>query len=98
MLLELDELRAEKEKLRLDFEQDERTHRRQLGDQIAETKLFHSEKESLKSKSDAQEEELRMSQRKQDESQQEKTKLKRELDKTISRLEESGHKFKYINN
>jgi predicted nucleic acid-binding Zn-ribbon protein len=84
LLGELEELRAEKEKLRLDIEQEERTHKRQLADQIAESKLYHSEKESLKSKSV----------RKQDELQQENTKLKRELDRTVSRLEENGHKFK----
>jgi hypothetical protein len=94
LLGELEELRAEKEKLRLDIEQEERTHKRQLADQIAESKLYHSEKESLKSKSDSQEEDLRVSVRKQDELQQENTKLKRELDRTVSRLEENGHKFK----
>jgi hypothetical protein len=94
LLGELEELRAEKEKLRLDIEQEERTHKRQLADQIAESKLYHSEKQSLKSKSDSQEEDLRVSVRKQDELQQENTKLKRELDRTVSRLEENGHKFK----
>lgn len=95
MLSELEEVRAAKEKQKLDAEQQDRTNKRQLADMFSESKLYHSEKESLKVKSDAQQDELRISIRRQDDLVQENTKLKRELDKTISRLEENAHQHKY---
>lgn len=95
-MAELDELRAEKEHIRTEFEQAERAHKRQIADQLSESKLFLSEKDTFKSKSDSLEDEIKISQRKVDELQQENTNLKRELDKTVNRLEENGHKFKYF--
>ena len=42
--------RAEKEKLRIDFEQQDRNSKRQIAEQIANAKSFQSEKETLQSK------------------------------------------------
>ncbi|KAI8911610.1 hypothetical protein EDD86DRAFT_120885 [Gorgonomyces haynaldii] len=96
ILSELDQVRAEKEKQRLDFEMQERTHKRQLADQLSAAQLLHSERDALKSKCDSLEEQSRVVQRKADEYSLENTRLKRELDKTISKMEETQHTFKYV--
>ncbi|KAI8895926.1 hypothetical protein BC833DRAFT_131093 [Globomyces pollinis-pini] len=50
LLNELDQVRGEKEDLRILFEQEERNHKRQLADYISTSKSLHSEKDSLQSK------------------------------------------------
>jgi predicted nucleic acid-binding Zn-ribbon protein len=50
LLSEIEELRALQEKQYIDFEQKERSFKRQLTDQIAEAQIQFSEKEALRSK------------------------------------------------
>jgi uncharacterized coiled-coil DUF342 family protein len=79
-------------------EQEERIHKRQITDQIAAAKGFHSEKESLQSRVHVLEEDIRITNRRKDELVEENQRLKKELDKTISRMEESTHQYKYHTN
>lgn len=95
LLAEVDDLRAEKEKLRLDYEIDDRTQKRQLHDQLSDAMLYRSERDALKTKCESIEEELRVSNRIQDEYQTENVKLKREIDKNLSKLEENNHAYLY---
>lgn len=93
LLDELDEIRCEKENLRLSFEQEERNHKRQLADHLSISKTYHSEKESLKSKCYALEEESRLNLNKKAETQEENNRLRKELDKTIGMMEDMAHKL-----
>ncbi|KAJ3314058.1 Centrosomal protein of 83 kDa [Boothiomyces sp. JEL0838] len=93
LLQELDQLRAEKEDLRLLSEQEERNHKRQLAEYIAASKGFHSEKESLQARCNAMEEEMRLLLRKQDDTKEDCNRLRKELDKNLNIIEENAHRY-----
>ncbi|KAJ3275098.1 Centrosomal protein of 83 kDa [Terramyces sp. JEL0728] len=93
LLQELDQLRSEKEDLRLLSEQEERNHKRQLAEYIAASKGFHSEKESLQSKCYSMEEEMRLLLRKQDDTKEDCNRLRKELDKNLNLVEENAHRY-----
>jgi chromosome segregation ATPase len=85
--------RAEKENLKLLAEQEERNHKRQLADMLAASKSYHSEKETLQSKCYSLENELRQAHNQKAESFEEAIRYKKELDKTISLMEEANHRY-----
>ncbi|KAH6571142.1 hypothetical protein BASA50_007878 [Batrachochytrium salamandrivorans] len=93
LLSELDEVRAEKEKNKLDYEQSCRSHTRQLAEHLGEANALKTEKDSLQAKVVSLEQEVSMSLRRQDELGSECISLKKELEKANSRLEESAHQF-----
>ncbi|KAL5038578.1 establishment of centrosome localization, variant 2 [Batrachochytrium dendrobatidis] len=93
LLSELDEVRAEKEQLRLDYEQNLRSHKRQLAEQLGEAKVLQTEKDSLQANVASLEQELSKTLRHQDDLTAECISLKKELDKTKSRMEENTHQF-----
>jgi hypothetical protein len=85
-------LRAVKEGIRLEYEQEERTHKRQLVDLVSASKNVQAEKESLQAKCNILEEEVRITDRKKNELLEENNRLRKELDKNMSLLEENAHK------
>ena len=89
----METFRTQKETLRLTYEQEERNHKRQIVDHLAVSKTLHSEKESVQSKCQSLEEELRQTLSKKIEIQEENNRLKKELDKTIGMMEEMAHKL-----
>lgn len=89
-------IRTEKEELRLQSEKEERNHKRQLADHISASKGFHSEKDSLQSRCNVLEDELRIVNRRKDELMEESARTKKELEKTISMMEDNCHKFKSL--
>jgi chromosome segregation ATPase len=93
LLQELDDIRAAKEELRIQSEKDERLFKRQLADQISVGKSFQSEKDSLQSKCNVLEDEMRVIQRQKEDLVQELNRLRKELDKVVNRLEENAHQY-----
>ncbi|KAJ3321603.1 Centrosomal protein of 83 kDa [Boothiomyces sp. JEL0866] len=93
LLQELDQIRSEKEDLRLLSEQEERNHKRQLAEYIAASKGFHSEKEALQARCISMEEEIRLLLRKQDETKEDCNRLRKELDKNLNLIEENAHRY-----
>eukprot|EP00842_Homolaphlyctis_polyrhiza_P006863 jgi/Hompol1/766/HPOL_001366-RA len=93
LLSELDELRAVKEQLKVDYEQMERVHKRQLAEHLSEAKNLASERDSLVCRLSSLETELKATLNRQDDLLTENKAITKELDKTKSRLEESAHEF-----
>ncbi|KAJ3022658.1 Centrosomal protein of 83 kDa [Thoreauomyces humboldtii] len=94
MVQELEELRAEKEKLRLDLEQASRLHKRTLTSETALSKSLQAEKDALAVRITAQESEMAQTLRTLDQLTEANADLTKELDKTRSRMEEVSHRFK----
>ncbi|KAJ3036012.1 hypothetical protein HDV00_003147 [Rhizophlyctis rosea] len=93
LLSELEEIRAEKENLRIEYEQQERNSRRKLTDEVAHAKMIAAEKEGLQAKLSSLENHMVVYLRQQDQLTEENARLAKELDKTRNTLEETIHKF-----
>ncbi|KAJ3158432.1 Centrosomal protein of 83 kDa [Geranomyces michiganensis] len=94
MLPELDELRAEREKLHLDFEQAARLHTRKLADEVAHSKTLQAEKDGLAVKLATAAAETAETLRSLDHATEQIADLTKELDRTRSKLDEASHLYK----
>lgn len=93
MLSELDELRASKETIRVEYEQQERLHQRRLMDEISNAKQVQADKDAFASQVLLLQQELRDVHTTNDRVQEENSRISRECNRVSSKLEESGHKF-----
>ncbi|KAJ3179603.1 Centrosomal protein of 83 kDa [Geranomyces variabilis] len=94
MLPELEELRAEREKLHLDMEQASRLHIRKLADEVAHGKALQAEKDGLAVKLATAASESAETLRTLDHATEQVADLTKELDRTRSKLDEAAHLFK----
>ncbi|KAI8919406.1 hypothetical protein DFJ77DRAFT_508284 [Powellomyces hirtus] len=98
MLPELEELRAEKEKLHIDNEQLSRLSKRRLLDEISHSKSLQAEKDALAVKLATIEAESAQTLRSLDQATENNVDLTKELDRARSRLDEVSHQFKVETN
>ncbi|KAI8591658.1 hypothetical protein BDZ88DRAFT_28169 [Geranomyces variabilis] len=94
MLPELEELRAEREKLHLDMEQASRLHVRKLADEVAHSKALQAEKDGLAVKLATAASESAETLRTLDHATEQVADLTKELDRTRSKLDEAAHLYK----
>ncbi|KAJ3149970.1 Centrosomal protein of 83 kDa [Geranomyces variabilis] len=94
MLPELEELRAEREKLHLDMEQASRLHVRKLADEVAHSKALQAEKDGLAVKLATAASESAETLRTLDHATEQVADLTKELDRTRSKLDEAAHFYK----
>ncbi|KAJ3166718.1 Centrosomal protein of 83 kDa [Geranomyces variabilis] len=94
MLPELEELRAEREKLHLDMEQASRLHVRKLADEVAHSKALQAEKDGLAVKLATAASESAETLRSLDHATEQVADLTKELDRTRSKLDEAAHLYK----
>ncbi|KAJ3283887.1 Centrosomal protein of 83 kDa [Borealophlyctis nickersoniae] len=93
LLSEIDQLRAEKESLGVEHDQQTRLLQRRLMEEITLSKAVAAEKDAVVAKVNSLETELKQSLKYQDQLSEENTRLSKEVDKAKARLEETVHKF-----